>query len=652
MLTFAQPLFLLALLGLALPLIAHLVNRTRATPRRFPSIRFIQVSQLPRDKRRSLRDILLLLMRLGLLALIILALAQPQWTPEPGAALPPGVPKTVIVVDASASMDGWDAWEQARAAVEELTKDEAAFGFVLFDQEVLAAEPLGDNAGALRMLMQDHQPELLSGNPSDALRQARELLGDSGARRLAIVSDFQATTWQDAALPGFDDEVEILFQAVGDYSQGNLSLLEANVYPVGGDQLRILARLRNDSTETVETPLRLTAGSNTQTQEVTLAPGQVQTVGFLSEVPESLQGELSLPEDAFLPDNTFYLWMSPPLPAQVVALLPTSSEPEKLDEVAFVQKALEASSQERPAVFSLSGAAPGFDLAGSAEALDVLYLPAVATYLDETELAEVKAYVEAGGVALITPGKSPARMFRNLREAGLTDSAFLGQPGRHREQVTPFRLAALGDGNPLSGVFSGEPERDLALTSVYSYVKLRPGEAAEVLLATEDGDPILLRQRLGEGQLVISTMGLDTSWSDLPLRNAYLPILREVLSQAVQDDDVLRLDVGAPLPTGVNVGPGQVPALITAEPGIELLANKVAQINTSRREASNVRVNLNDLRAQLKRGEAGAPSVAQPAVATAAIQLWDRFALLALLFIFLESLMAAPASRKRKANRA
>ncbi|MEM9227132.1 MAG: vWA domain-containing protein, partial [Verrucomicrobiota bacterium] len=314
MLTFAQPLFLLALLGLALPVIAHLVNRTRATPRRFPSIRFIQSSQLPRDKRRSLRDILLLLLRMGLLALIVLALAQPQWTPEPGAAVAPGAVKTVIVVDASASMDGWGGWEEARDAVKEITEQEATFGYVLFDQEVLAAEPLGENKAAMRMLLQDHQPELLPGNPARALRQARELLGETDSRRLIIVSDFQAANWQDTALPGFDEGVEIIFKPVGDYSQANLSLLEAQVYPSGADQLRVLARVRNDSTESVETPLRLITGNNTQTENIILAPGQVQTLSFLSEVPESLQGELTLPDDAFEADNSFHLWMSPPLP--------------------------------------------------------------------------------------------------------------------------------------------------------------------------------------------------------------------------------------------------------------------------------------------------------------------------------------------------
>ena len=74
MLTFAYPWFLWGLLALAGPLVLHLLNRRRPRQLVFPSIRFLRRSQLPREGRRRLRDLLLLLLRLLLIRLSVLVL--------------------------------------------------------------------------------------------------------------------------------------------------------------------------------------------------------------------------------------------------------------------------------------------------------------------------------------------------------------------------------------------------------------------------------------------------------------------------------------------------------------------------------------------------------------------------------------------------
>ena len=75
------PLMLLGLLGLGLPLLAHLRGREEPKRVRFAGLRFLGASDEVVTQRRRVRDGLLLLLRLALLLLLVLAL---------GACLPSG----------------------------------------------------------------------------------------------------------------------------------------------------------------------------------------------------------------------------------------------------------------------------------------------------------------------------------------------------------------------------------------------------------------------------------------------------------------------------------------------------------------------------------------------------------------------------------
>ncbi|MCD8483610.1 MAG: BatA domain-containing protein [Verrucomicrobia bacterium] len=81
MLSFSQPWFLLGLVGLAIPVALHLINRRPARRWIFSSLRFLSPAPLPRQGRRKLSDLLLLLLRILAFAAIVFMLAGPAWLP-------------------------------------------------------------------------------------------------------------------------------------------------------------------------------------------------------------------------------------------------------------------------------------------------------------------------------------------------------------------------------------------------------------------------------------------------------------------------------------------------------------------------------------------------------------------------------------------
>jgi hypothetical protein len=112
---------LIGLVGIALPVLIHLLARGHARTHRFPSLRFIDPSQLLPTRRTRVQDPLLLALRCTIVGLAALALAQPVLpTTRRKQAMERGVARA-IVVDTSASMrrltpSGSPALDSARRA--------------------------------------------------------------------------------------------------------------------------------------------------------------------------------------------------------------------------------------------------------------------------------------------------------------------------------------------------------------------------------------------------------------------------------------------------------------------------------------------------------------------------------------------------------
>ena len=77
---FLNPLFLFGLLAAGIPLIIHLWNRRRVVTIDFSSLMFLMAAHRENARRFQLRQLLILLLRMAIVALIALALARPFLT--------------------------------------------------------------------------------------------------------------------------------------------------------------------------------------------------------------------------------------------------------------------------------------------------------------------------------------------------------------------------------------------------------------------------------------------------------------------------------------------------------------------------------------------------------------------------------------------
>ena len=113
----------------------------------------------------------------------------------------------------------------------------------------------------------------------------------------------------------------------------------------------------------------------------------------------------------------------------------------------------------------------------------------------------------------------------------------------------PWRLLSRGNENPLAEV------------KVFAYRKWELAEAAEdeesaiVLLQTPTGDPLAVQRRVGEGTVVQFAFSGDDSWTNLPLRPVFLPLVQQMMLDLAGKRGDTMITVGEPIVIGAKDWP-------------------------------------------------------------------------------------------------
>ena len=197
--SFITPLFLAAGLTALIPVLLHLVRRLKAREVPFSTHMFLEATPIQRIRRRRLQDILLMLLRAGILMLLALLFARPFIPPEDLPFLQEaGQESVVILLDGSYSMQYntrfEEAVEQARLNLE--TGDEWAL--VRFSDAAEQLTPLDNDPSVHEAALDAQFPDYRTTDLYPAMQLGTEIL--QGARfeqrRIVLISDFQQSAFR------------------------------------------------------------------------------------------------------------------------------------------------------------------------------------------------------------------------------------------------------------------------------------------------------------------------------------------------------------------------------------------------------------------------------------------------------------------------
>lgn len=617
---FLNPLYLLALLAVSVPILIHLIRLRRVRRIRFSSLQFLKSMRTGALKRLRLRKRLLLALRVAAVAFLALGLAGP-WIPERDGGQGAGGPAAIgMLLDNSPSMAQVDAegafFDQA---LEEASRIIASAGredriyLEVSNGASLHLPPLVPDAAQSRL------PNLETVNRGNFLaehlgRLASELAdAPQPVRRLYLITDGQATQFHrldGADAFGSRHAFPLSLRLAGTEREPNVAITNLEMGPAGAgdpgaiDLTAVLTNFGREDAENLMLGLE-TEGEIRMRTMVEIPAGESVSIP-LEWVPARGErhptGQVVLEGGGLTFDSRRYFSVRIPDPRRV-ALVGRGSEEESY--LSAVLQAAGVGSSLRPVRTDWESA-----LVGGEERFDAILLDG-AREIPAWAHDPLLEYLEEGGGLLLLPAADgdPASYNRFLERiaAGRYDGVE-GSYGSFRpiERVAPIRR-----GHPLfDDLFARESETlQVDLPEIYYRHRLRSGATARPVLSTAGGEPLLVEMGVGSGTLVLSAIGAGPEWSSFPVKPIFAPLFYRLTRQIAGSDrmELLEHRLGSefrfPLerpPVGevtLQIGPLSLLPGRTARPGGTLLTDPAREwepgILTIVSDADPIRVAVN-----------------------------------------------------------
>ncbi|MCB1204354.1 MAG: VWA domain-containing protein [Verrucomicrobiae bacterium] len=506
----------------AVPLVAHLVARTRPPEAILPTVEFLQRAMRGVWRLRRPQDWLMLLLRILALVILALGFARPLQLAGEGWGGGTDEKHLVLVVDRSASMAG-QAGAQSRFSVATARALEALRGagrlasvnLVWIDAVPDALHPdMGRTTEPLERALREAAVSGEAGSGAAALALAAERLATvSGTRELVVISDFQTGSWSEA-LPPLPEATRLVWIPVGETAD-NLSLAaleSSSTQPLPGESIEVLARIVNHGNERRRARISMTLGAQRQTRELEIegnGEGQV-SAEFALDPDESgelpLRAALEGEGDALAGDDGRWIVVRQREPLAVALSLPEGSVSEEEREVW---------SRLLRSILWTREVAPGdpADLAIVAGPTDS-FLP----------LAEA-VWKKKGGV-----------IFRPTAAAGLpTDWESGGAAGSWQKSGADeagWSLKTGDEKDPLLALFASGEYGNPVAGSARDRWRIDPAEAGPgwaVPVRYVDDVPAIRRRAINGGSLWWWNLPLDPELASWTRQPAFLPLVGEAL---------------------------------------------------------------------------------------------------------------------------
>lgn len=567
------PAFLLGLLAIGLPLWLHRVARANPTQHPFASLMFLEASETQRTAKRTLRYWLLLAVRILLLIALALAFAGPMLAsrimPQPNA----NARLYAILLDTSLSMQHGDRWKHALEIAGKL------LGEVPSSERVLLLTGSGrrieaidsDNAGSARAVLRDIKPGIERLDYGFAMSTAHAWLGSPRPPVvLHVISDLQ----RSAAPLRFADlqppaQTQLVIHDVSDGAAGNTYVADASLLAVNSRSLQVTLGnsvgkpqqravvLRVDDKDLARKTVTIAAAAvepETVAGEggsASVADAQLKTPAAESNATSSFTRvlftdvnlaagahriEVALESgDELSQDDHFYAVVEQADPAALLL-----SRDEKADDSAYFAAAIGSLSTPRLAVEQR--AANAIDAAGGGLGKYALVIVASPEALSNSAARRVQAYVAAGGAVLATLGDTAAG----------GDHPLLGNLTKGEVLIRSGKVGEIASTHPVL--------REAADWNRVRFFRQRAVQLSsddKILIAFDDGAPLLIERTLGAGRMLVLTVPVDRRWNDLAIHPLFVHFMGAVASYLTRAEATASSAiVGSTVATGLTAGGG------------------------------------------------------------------------------------------------
>jgi hypothetical protein len=533
---FLNPAVLVGLVAAALPLVIHLLNRSRTPPIPFSNLEFLRRLHHSRMRRVRVRQWLVLLLRTLIILLIVSAFARPAYR-EGGAGLLGHTRPTaaVILVDRSFSttyrLSEGRIFDLLHAGARELA---GFFGerdrlFLAPFALVTDAEEAATDAAAFSASLEQLTASEEATDVGGALSRASEILAplEQFSREVYLFTDLTTSAWEDLGdhqewLP--EAKVFVVSPAPGSRANTYLDRLEVNNWmAVPGTKLEARFEVANSSTAPVETAaVDLFVDDRRVGRHTAPLPAGRSipvSIAFAPARAGDLTGYLELEDDRLNLDNRRYLSFGV---ADSIHVLILGASP---NDTYYPRRGLAAAASEDRALLVETGLFSDLN----AELLDPVQVLLLCNleHLGRETVALLHRFVAAGGGLVIFPSPQADMSFFNRRLLpGLIPVALTGVTG---DPTDPTGYQLLADAGSHALLHQLLPDLAADRPRFGASFELVPRGPLNPLVYFEEGQLAMVSAWKERGRTVLMAFPLSLNWNDLPVRGMFAPLLHRLV---------------------------------------------------------------------------------------------------------------------------
>lgn len=578
--SFLAPAMLWGAAAISIPIAIHFFFRSRYRKVPWAAMEFLLASIEQTSRRLKFQELLLLLVRCAVLLLIALALARPLSSTSKGSGRGDAV-DAVFVMDVSASMTARDgaktrldkAKTSALAVIDHLPPHSTVQVVAVGDRVTQQGPRIAANLEQARELIQNLKASHLASDLHPGVEQAAAILakGQLPNKELYVFSDMQKLAWDAQSGPLVEKLRDIGKQATihlvrcGQQEPRNATVVnivpQAGV-PHTGERAGFVVFVRNSGNEAVRNlGVSLMVDGQEKSKERQQVPvldkGETRAVTLSArlEKPGLRVITAAIDHDDLEADNRFdrLVMVRDQVRILVIDGAPNERDPEKsasyflMHSLRPVAESSWARYHIQPRMVTVRQAVPAL-----LENMDLVVMANVpvsvegrpgSNALSPEFLERLEQFVREGkGLWIFGGNKVEPKDYNEVLQKAhdllpvqLTGkfSTPADKPIRFDpKSVAPQSFLANWRDEPLDPI--GQVDIFEALDVAEPKGDAKKQAVASVLVRYSNSRPALISRRIGMGEVMLVTTSPDPSWTDWPLRPAYLPFVHLSLSYLLE----------------------------------------------------------------------------------------------------------------------
>jgi len=591
-LSFINPLFLIAITGALVPIIIHLTKRFRARKIKFSSLIFLKASPKELVKKRRLQDLILLIVRSIIFALLAFTFARPFFPQNKIQIFASDNNRSIVLlVDNSYSTQYTNVFDQIKNDALEVLNNSGSgdeFSVVFFSDEARQITSFQSSIVEHKNAIENRfEPTYRTTDLHKPLQFAEEILQDAKnpSRQIIMISDFQNIGFGDLFDQWkLDPDITFIPQKIeiSNLSNNFVNKFEMDQNQTGNNNIaRYQIEILSEGTFEKD---NMSMDLFVDNQLITQRTIQVEPIAQTYFQQEGLQkgnhqGYFKTVNDKLNVDNYhFFTFNVEELPS--ILCIDDSKESRKSDSF-FLKSAFDFGEDSN---FRFTSGNRNQLNNQKFHYNDLVFLTNTNS-LSNRQIQNITNYVSNGGNLFISFGdlvslNNLTNLFKEFKIGAIEKDNV-----SNRSILQEGIIGLVDFKHPIFSLFVESGANELYRPKFRKYIKIQPDSTIAVLGKYDSGSPFLLETKYGMGKVLVYTSTFNTSWSDFPIHDIYVPFLYQLANYSITHGQVRRLFlVGESIPLKGNPNDvwkiihvdGRVSEVVVDETGLGLFreANK------------------------------------------------------------------------------